>query len=77
MKHGQKEVVRVSFNYKPYDRLWAWGKIQTIPSESEAIRKVWDKLYDSLPPIDKEMIDKYLEKHPSPRMEREQKSKCE
>ena len=58
------------------DKFWAYMKMK-IMSESELIKECWKEKWDKMSEKEKNEIDKYLQRNPSPRMERANKMKCE
>lgn len=69
-------VVQGSMNALYFDYFWAYRKLN-YKTEGEMIRDGWRKMWDALPEPEKNVIKRYLEKNPSPRMDRENKMKCE
>jgi len=72
----RKVAVEGSLNARYFDYFWAYRKIKMF-TEAELIRDNWRKIWDDLPEPDKKVILKFLEQNPSPRMEQENKMKCE
>ena len=79
-KKGRKQsygvVVQGALNAHYFDYFWAFRKI-TFQSEGDLIREGWRKVWDALPEADKNVVKRFLEKNPSPRMEQQNKMKCE
>lgn len=80
MRLGKKPhysvVVEGGLNARYYDFFWAYHKMNFI-SESELIRDSWRTKWETFSEKEKNEIKQFLERNPSPRMERVNKLKCE
>ena len=71
-----KIIIQGGLNANQFDYFWAHCKLSST-KEPELIREMWKEKWDKMSDGDKLQVKRYLEKNPSPRMERDNKLKCE